>query len=47
MAGCHTEIEKRNERVIVCIGDSITRGEVSYNYVDLLQARLGLSLIHI
>jgi len=29
------------KRVIVCIGDSITRGEVSYNYVDLIQARLG------
>ena len=29
------------KRVIVCVGDSITRGEVSYNYVDLLQARLG------
>ncbi|MBN1934932.1 MAG: SGNH/GDSL hydrolase family protein [Anaerolineae bacterium] len=30
-----------NKRVLVCVGDSITRGEVSYNYVDLLQARLG------
>lgn len=30
-----------NKRVIVCVGDSITRGEVSYNYVDLLQTRLG------
>ncbi|MBN1138301.1 MAG: SGNH/GDSL hydrolase family protein [Anaerolineae bacterium] len=29
------------KRVIVCVGDSITRGEVSYNYVELLQARLG------
>jgi lysophospholipase L1-like esterase len=29
------------KRVLVCIGDSITRGEVSYNYVDLLEARLG------
>jgi len=27
--------------VTVCVGDSITRGEVSYNYVDLLEARLG------
>ncbi len=30
-----------DKRVVVCVGDSITRGEVSYNYVDLLQARLG------
>jgi len=29
------------KQVVVCVGDSITRGEVSYNYVDLLQARLG------
>jgi lysophospholipase L1-like esterase len=32
---------RAGKRVIVCVGDSITRGEVSYNYVDLLQARLG------
>lgn len=29
------------KHVLVCVGDSITRGEVSANYVDLLQARLG------
>lgn len=32
---------RADKRVIVCVGDSITRGEVSYNYVELLQARLG------
>ena len=32
---------RTDKRVIVCIGDSITRGEVSYNYVELLQDRLG------
>jgi lysophospholipase L1-like esterase len=31
----------RRKKVMVCIGDSITRGEVSYNYVDMLQERLG------
>ena len=30
-----------DKHVIVCVGDSITRGEVSYNYVDRLEARLG------
>jgi lysophospholipase L1-like esterase len=29
------------QKVVVCVGDSITRGEVSYNYVDMLQERLG------
>ena len=29
------------KQVVVCVGDSITRGEVSYDYVDLLEARLG------
>lgn len=28
-------------KVVVCIGDSITHGRVSYNYVDLLSQRLG------
>jgi lysophospholipase L1-like esterase len=32
---------RAGKRVIVCVGDSITRGEVSYDYADLLQARLG------
>jgi lysophospholipase L1-like esterase len=30
-----------NKRVIVCIGDSITHGNVSINYVDMLQNTLG------
>jgi|GEM_PF-249004 len=32
---------KTDRRVLVCVGDSITRGEVSYNYVELLRERLG------
>jgi lysophospholipase L1-like esterase len=38
---CAREKLCAGKRVVVCIGDSITRGEVSYNYVDLLQERLG------
>jgi len=38
---CARENLCAGKQVIVCVGDSITRGEVSYNYVDLLQARLG------
>ncbi|WDP83782.1 MAG: SGNH/GDSL hydrolase family protein [Desulfobacter sp.] len=30
---------KKAEKVVVCIGDSITHGRVSHNYVDELQAR--------
>jgi lysophospholipase L1-like esterase len=30
-------------KVIVCVGDSITHGRVSYNYVDLLSQRLSSS----
>lgn len=30
-----------NKRVMVCIGDSITHGNVSVNYVDMLQNSLG------
>lgn len=32
---------KSESKIIVCIGDSITHGRVSYNYVDLLSQRLG------
>jgi lysophospholipase L1-like esterase len=32
---------KTESKIIVCIGDSITHGRVSYNYVDLLSRRLG------
>ena len=32
---------KAEDKIIVCIGDSITHGSVSYNYVDLLSQRLG------
>jgi len=30
-----------DKHLLVCVGDSITRGEVSFNYVELLQTRLG------
>lgn len=38
-------VEHRNpddsRKVVVCVGDSITHGTVSVNYVDMLQERLG------
>ncbi|MBN1579075.1 MAG: SGNH/GDSL hydrolase family protein [Anaerolineae bacterium] len=37
----HEHKTTRDKKVMVCIGDSITRGEVSYDYVELLQQRLG------
>jgi len=30
---------KRGEQVVVCVGDSITHGQVSHNYVDELAER--------
>jgi len=31
-------------RLVVCVGDSLTRGNVSFDFVDLLEKRLGLHL---
>lgn len=36
----HNDKPDSNKQVIVCIGDSITHGTVSYNYVNLLSQRL-------
>lgn len=30
-----------NKKVVVCIGDSLTHGRVSYNYVDILAVKFG------
>ncbi len=37
---------KPGEKVVVIFGDSITQGTVSFNYVNLLQARLGAQGYH-
>jgi acyl-CoA thioesterase I len=37
----HPDQEKRAQKTVVCLGDSITLGLVSANYVDLLNQHLG------
>ena len=35
-----TRAENENRKVVVCVGDSITHGRVSHNYVDLVAERV-------
>ena len=34
-------VEAAGKKVVVCVGDSITHGNVSVNYVDMLERWLG------